>query len=62
LHIDYGTNKRSVTKKLNYELQYVSSLKCETVVSKTKKCDFDVHPILSKCIKNLGLLSRVFGL
>jgi len=32
-----GTNKRGVMKQLNYEL--VSSIKCETVKSKTKKCE-----------------------
>jgi len=42
-----------VTKHLNYELQYVSSVKCETVQSNTKKCEFDIHPILSKCIRKL---------
>jgi len=47
LHIDYGTNKRSLTKQLNYELQYVSSVKCEseTVESKTKNCVLDIHCI-----------------
>jgi len=55
------TTQRSVTKHLNYELRYVSSVKCETIDCKTKKCEF-VHSILSKCIRKLGLLSRVLGL
>jgi len=47
---------------MNYELQYVSSVKCESVESMIKKSEFNIHPISSKCIRILGLLSRVLGL
>jgi len=51
-----------VTKHLSDELQYVRNVKCETVESNTKKCEFDIHPILSKYIRKLELLSSVLDL